>query len=96
MQCYFLPQLMFVNSHWLLEIVLQPYIDSSSTVPLRDVRCSYTEDVVGMEIILLRNRSVPELVQVRSYIYDMLVFCDDTTKILCGMLYIVAFSIVMF
>ena len=58
----FLPQLMSVNCHLLLEIVTQPYEDSSSTVPLRDVRYSYTEDVVGMQTILLRNLSVPELV----------------------------------
>ena len=64
MQCYLLPQLMFANCHQLLEIVTQQYVDSSSTVPLRDVRYSHTEDVVGTKTILLRNLSVPEPVQV--------------------------------
>ena len=60
---------MFAICHRLLEIVMQPYVDSSSTVPLRDVRYSYMEDVVEMQTILLRNQSVSELVN--QVLYDM-------------------------
>ena len=46
---------------------MQPYVDSFSTAPLRDARCSHMVDVVVMLIILMMKQSVAELVnQVRD------------------------------
>ena len=56
-----LPQLKFVTCVQLLEIVMQPSIDSFSGALLEDVRSSFMGDVEGMLTILPMKVTVIEL-----------------------------------